>query len=77
MYPKHTSGNHKEKFKTGIFVFVFLSSSHRKYLEELENAFSGEFHRNWKISGKIRTKENRNSRNLEDHQIQPCYFAID
>lgn len=60
----------KKKIKTRIY-FVFLSSSHKMYSGELENTFCREFHKNWKISGKIRTKENRNSRDLGDHQIQP------
>lgn len=53
------------------------SSSHKMYWEQSENTLCREFHRNWKISGKIRTKENRNSRDLGDHQIQLCYFAIE
>lgn len=35
------------------------SSSHKMYWEQSENTFCREFHRNWKISGKIRTKENK------------------
>lgn len=63
----------QRKIQDQGFYCVFLSSNHRKYLEELETTFCGEFHRNWKISGKIRTKDNRNSRDLRDHHIQPCH----
>lgn len=63
----------QRKIQDQGFYFVFLSSNHREYLEELETTFCGEFHRNWKISGKIRTNKNRNSRDLRDHQIQPCH----
>lgn len=67
----------QRKIQDQGFYFVFLSSNHRKYLEELETTFCGEFHRNWKISGKIRTKDNRNSRDLRVHHIQPCHSDIE
>lgn len=57
-----------------VLFCLFLSSNHRKNVEELETTFCGEFHRNWEIEGKIRTKENRNSQDLDNHQIQPCHF---
>ena len=69
--PKLYLRKSQRKIQDQGFYSVFLSSNHRKNLEELETSFCGEFHRNWKISGKIRTKDNRNSRDLRDHQIQP------
>lgn len=71
MSPEDNEGNHKP-FKTKICSF--LSWICTKYLEEL-STFCGEFHRNWKLSGKIRTKENRNSWDPGDRQWQPCHSA--
>lgn len=46
----------QRKIQDQGFYFVFLSSNHRKYLEELETTFCGEFHRTGKSQAKLEPK---------------------